>query len=114
MAVYINNCVPLFQRPPPYKDYFLWPRGSYKQVSLYYDFIQVGVPILLNPAMKGFSMITEYLLEHGAKVDIKSEVCRLESYSPWRCMSQLIYCLMNSQSSRTYCNWDATQPKDPS
>ena len=34
------------------------------------------MPILLNPAMKGFSMITEYLLEHGAKVDLKSEVCK--------------------------------------
>ena len=36
------------------------------------------MPILIDPALKGFSMVTEYLLEHGAKVNMESEVCYLD------------------------------------
>ena len=30
--------------------------------------------MLFEPAVRGFSMITEYLVEHGAKVNVEGEV----------------------------------------
>ena len=35
---------------------------------------QVGVPVIVRTAEKGFSVITEYLLQHGALPDLASEV----------------------------------------
>ncbi len=36
--------------------------------------MQHGVPLLMEPAQKGFSMVTELLVQHGVKVDVESQV----------------------------------------
>ena len=50
-----------------YKELFL--------VSLLHIYTQDGTPMLLIPAQKGFSMVTQYLLENGANPNLTDRVC---------------------------------------
>ena len=52
-----------------------------KAVIVYFEPVFIsclwtGEPLLMEPVRKGFSMVTELLVQYGAKVDVESTVRR--------------------------------------